>query len=130
MSTIPAEGTYELSVDVSNPGAKRGKSPYSQDAISWTLDQLWPRGMVVQLSVSGKGVAYVCLPGGDAFIDEHDERFALLTAHLVPVVETPSLWLTRMQAPFAALDILDRLVASGRITLADVQRMNEERSGS
>lgn len=66
----------------------------------------------------------------EGYLDQDDERFAALVAHLEPIPETPSLWLTRAHKGHAAVAILDRLVASGQITLADVQRASSECSES
>lgn len=123
MSTIPAAGTYRLTVDVQNPTPGR-----YQNKRFFPTQATWPAGMVFQVCNKSKsGDVFLTVPSAtEGYLDQDDERFAAVIAHLEPIPETPSLWLTRVHKGHDAVAILDRLVASGQITLADVQRASNE----
>lgn len=118
-------GTYRLTRTVKNPEPGRRKS-------DWTQSRSWGEGMVFTLKdeIVDMPVGYpdltdlrLTLPRGSLYsLSLNDVRSQALLPHLVELEEKASDWLRRMErGTNMAPDVIDHLVASGKITRADVE---------
>lgn len=125
MPELPTPGTYRLSQDVPNPFADRRKKS------DWTKREVWRAGMlfivlaepvVMPEGIPDRTTIKVTVLNSLYSLSPSDPRSKAILAHLVAVQERPSQWLNRMDRGVnMAPDILDYLVASGKLTEADVR---------
>ena len=130
MNTM-APGIYRLTQTVANPQPGRRKS-------DWTQARSWAPGMVFVLKdeiidmpegfEDRKELRLTRPKGGSIYsLSLQDVRTQALLPHLVALEEKPSEWLHRMECGTnMAPDVIDRLVASGKITRADVETTYEQ----
>lgn len=125
----PEVGTYRLIRDVANPNVDRRRT------IGWSASTRWQKGMtffireelmVMPAGVPHRTVLRLRVTGAITSLALTDERCGLLLANATRLDDTPSLWLERAEVGAnSAPQILDKLVATGKVTDADVRAAYE-----
>lgn len=89
-------------------------APGDDETITSTEQRIYPVGDYEHLSVK---------PG-------ESDRTRQLEELLVRVEDTPSLWLRREHSLYCGLQVLDVLVATGKVTLAEIQAIANKEEGT
>ncbi len=114
-------GTYRLNETVKNPkGKERNGSP------NWRRHISWPKGTLFIVYDDGEQLCLYRVGNPERTLPIDVPAALLLIAHLEPKVDKPSDWLcshVKTNAGLLALEVLDRLVAQGKITVDEIKAL-------